>query len=377
MSEKEATRRKQMIETREQTKRLICTIEQRLPPRYKSKPQRNGAGTSRSLGTGGRALNDVLKDVRTFVAEKKLRGETDSSPSSLATLPAPGGQSTSVCGELARAGLFSAHNLLCFEVEMGGEQDWLISASGQGAARRWSAAQWLGDGVGHSFSQLVHRHDFFKLLTQGRQCLAASQPCPPIDVRVVVFDKVSWGENSERILTCRYELFTLHAHALPSNSPTSACRILVLGIPRRNVFLSAASPGRCQSAYDLSCAQPRSTPPSPMMAAITGRRASPSLGLRGQSLMMAGAGDFDSGTRETGRKRAREENVYESVFGGVSKAAGDTVSGHEWGTRLVEILSEETLAQVSGLQVDAWSKSEMEGALGFLFYYVNNNFLCQ
>ena len=345
MSEKEATRRKQMIETREQTKRLICTIEQRLPPRYKSKPQRNGAGTNRSLGTGGRALNDVLKDVMTFVAEKKLKAETDSSHSSFANLPAPGGHSTSVCGELARDGLFSAHNLLCFEVEMGGEQDWLISASGQGAARRWSAAQWLGDGVGHSFSQLVHRHDFFKLLTLGRQCLAASQPCPPIDVRVVVFDKVSWGENLERILTCRYELFTLHAHAWPSNSPTCARRILVLGTPRHNVFLSAASPGRCSS-----------------------------LGLRGQSPMMAGAGDFDSGTRETGRKRAKED---ESVFWGVSKAAGDTVSGHEWGTRLVEILSEETLAQVSGLQVDAWSKSEMEGALGFLVYYANNNFLYQ
>jgi hypothetical protein len=369
-----------MIETREQTKRLICTIEQRLPPRYKSRPQRNGAGTSRSLGTGGRALNDVLKDVMTFVAEKKLTAETDSSHTSLATLPGPGGHSTSLCGELARDGLFSAHNLLCFEVEMGGEQDWLISASGQGAARRWSAAQWLGDGVGHSFSQLVHRHDFFKLLTLGRQCLAASQPCPPIDVRVVVFDKVSWGENLERILTCRYELFTLHAHALPSNSPTSACRILVLGTPRQNVFLSAASPGRCQSAYDLSCAQPRSSPPSPMMA-VTGRRASPSLGLRGpadRSPMMACAGDFDSGTRETGRKRAREdENVYESVLGGGSKGAGDTVSGHKWGARLVEILSEETLAQVSGLQVDAWYKSEIQGALGFVIYYVNNNFLYQ
>jgi hypothetical protein len=321
--EKEATRRKQMTTKRDETRRLICTIEQRLPSRYKSKPQRNGAGTSRSLGFGGRAFNDVIKDVLTFVAEKKLRAETDSSHSSLATLPAPGGHSTSVRGALVRDGLFSAHNLLCFEVEMGGEQDWLISASGQGAARRWSAAQWLGDGVGHSFSQLVHRHDFVKLLTLGRQCLAASQPCPPIDVRVVVFDKVSCGENLEGILTCRYQLFTLHAHALPSNSPTSACRILVLGTPRHHGFLSAASQTgrRCMSPH----------PPH----------------------IHVSASSYDSGTWETCRKRAREDEVCESVLGGGSKAAGDSEKGqssHAWGTRLLEILSEETLAQVSGLE---------------------------
>ena len=44
----------------------------------------------------------------------------------------------------------------------------------------------------------------------------------------------------------------------------------------------------------MSFAQPRSSRPSSPMMAVTGRRASPMLGLRGQSPMMTGAGDFDS-----------------------------------------------------------------------------------
>jgi hypothetical protein len=229
---KESVRKKQVMLLREQTKHLVSAIEERLPDSCKSGPSRNGAGKRRSLGGSGRTMNDVLQDVIAFVAARKdkpevrpavsvsppaVKTEEDASFASSTTASStstpgacspcpraashpPSVGSGAVCVDIVRSGLFSAHGLLCLEVEMGGEQDWLICAVGRGAARRWTAASWLGEGVGHSFSQLVHRHDYATLLALGDQCVA-HQPWP-IDVRVVTFDKVLLGDSEKVVCVC-------------------------------------------------------------------------------------------------------------------------------------------------------------------------------
>ena len=53
--------------------------------------------------------------------------------------------------------MLSARGLLCVEVAMGAEQEWIVCAEGKGAARLWAAAPWGSSSVGHSLSQLVHR----------------------------------------------------------------------------------------------------------------------------------------------------------------------------------------------------------------------------
>jgi len=63
--------------------------------------------------------------------------------------------------------LFSLRTMLCFPVEMGGLQDWVVTEEGADAEKIWGMAPWRdstgGNMVGHSFSYLAHRNDFTTL----------------------------------------------------------------------------------------------------------------------------------------------------------------------------------------------------------------------
>ena len=168
---------------------------------YSKEAKRNGAGT-RSVGKKGRTLNDVLQDLVRYVAHC-----TDALPVSVSESP----------HEISREMLFSARSMLSFEVEMGGQQDWVVTSEGEGAGRLWGAAPWLGNMVGHSFSQLVHRDDFATLhVLWLRTCKACNggrvhtyANAAPVSavVRIITFMQQHASQGNLR--TCSYQPFEL------------------------------------------------------------------------------------------------------------------------------------------------------------------------
>jgi len=226
---------------RDHSKNLVASVERMIPHEHRSKPTRNGAG-SRSVGGGGRALNDVLHDLIAYVKVlQQDRQRNVPSDGSLSNARTPSYQDldsdspSKNCTQhsngdiLVKDVLFSARDLLCLEVEIGGEQDWLIRAAGHCAARYWGAAPWLGDLTGHSLSQLVHRHDFESLQTLGHECCSPFYTATPSQMRIVTFATTPLG--TQQVLTCRYQSFELHLHPLQSAEVASSSirRFLLLG----------------------------------------------------------------------------------------------------------------------------------------------------
>lgn len=146
-------------EQRERVRRLVHAVDSLLPPRFRSGARPNGAG-ARSLGGGGRALTDVLQDLRRFLTYHHRHALPVARDGRVVgARPAGGGSShlPSPPPDVRRESLLHARGLLCVEVEMGGAQDWIVCTEGQGAAQAWAAAPWGGSCVGHSLTQLVHR----------------------------------------------------------------------------------------------------------------------------------------------------------------------------------------------------------------------------
>jgi len=136
-------------EQREIGKQLVGRLEFLLPQQFRSNAKCNGAG-KRSIGGKGRALTDVLEDVVQYLKYNNtcVRGvEFQQQP-----LPVRVAPSEIITEEV----LFSSRTMLCFAVEMGGLQDWVVTEEGAGAEKIWGMAPWRestgGNMVGHSFS---------------------------------------------------------------------------------------------------------------------------------------------------------------------------------------------------------------------------------
>lgn len=211
-------------ERRNHNTQLVQHLERLLPAQFRSGARPNGAG-ARSIGGKGRALNDVLEDVLQYVAHRRN------------VQPSPASAVKCKC-EITRELLFSAQTMLCFEVEMGGQQDWIVTDGGRGAEQIWGAAPWLGGMVGHSFSQLVHRKDFsaleelWKRTCTALQGSARANPAPVSTVvRVLTFTYESLGRG-QPLHTCSYQAFELQLHPQPNTSavfPFTPHRVLVVG----------------------------------------------------------------------------------------------------------------------------------------------------
>jgi len=158
-------------EQRERVRRLVHAVDSLLPARFRSSARPNGAG-ARSLGGGGRALTDVLQDLRQYLIYHRQTFPAARGGMAVGARPAGGGAPL-LSPEIPRESLLHAHGLLCVEVEMGGAQDWIVCVQGQGASQAWAAAPWGGSCVGHSLSQLVHRQGVY-----GTGCATVARMTP-------------------------------------------------------------------------------------------------------------------------------------------------------------------------------------------------------
>ena len=221
------------------TKDLIGRLDQLLPSSFKAVRRRKGAGRP---SFDGRALIDVLEDVRNYVQHIRVQTSPCTVQASAARLPDEAAADMS--GEEedrevdVAAVLASGHDLLCLEVEMGGEQDWVIRRANEGAGCLWSKEAWGGSAVGSSLCHLVHRQDVDQLWALHRQCrnrdrAPARAPetwTSSTTIRFVNFAMVPC--SSHRLPTCRYRSYRTHIHPLSSRrSDTEEHRLLIVGCP--------------------------------------------------------------------------------------------------------------------------------------------------
>ena len=181
-------------EQRDRIKRLVGTIDSMLPPSFRSSAQRNGAG-NRSLGGGGRALTDVLQDLLRYVSHHRQMWPQACIGAGAACSAAS--EAVSVSPDVIRESLLRARWLICVEVEMNVEQDWIICREGDGAARIWAAAPWGSSCVGHSLSQLVHRQGPFP----GAQTTAMIE-CVQSDFCTAMIECVQTADFCTAMIEC-------------------------------------------------------------------------------------------------------------------------------------------------------------------------------
>ena len=114
--------------TREVFRDLVATLDTVLPVEHRSCARPNGAG-SRSLGTAGRSVHDVLADVVRAVAARRAA--------------------------LERKTMLQSCGALSFEVEMPG---WVVTSASPGAELLFENAPW-GSMEGQSLADFVHSDD--------------------------------------------------------------------------------------------------------------------------------------------------------------------------------------------------------------------------
>lgn len=186
---------------REQLEKLDSFI----PAHLICNAQANCAG-GRSVGAGGRTLNDVLHDVVCYVRE--LRAESQALPASAqqqsypARLPCPSsngklvlGQTAScaslvapgmVSGEELRASLWNCDNILCAEVEIrGDEEGWIVRDYGVCAQRMWGGAPWGANSKGRPLMSLVDPADYGMLVDFWRRCGGLDVHSPDSDEAII------------------------------------------------------------------------------------------------------------------------------------------------------------------------------------------------
>ena len=115
--------------TREVFRELVAVLDTVLPVDHRSSARPNGAG-SRSLGTAGRSVLDVLADVVRAVAARKA--------------------------ELDRKNALQSRGALSFEVEMPG---WVVTSTSPGAEPFFEHAPWGSSMEGQSLADWVHSDD--------------------------------------------------------------------------------------------------------------------------------------------------------------------------------------------------------------------------
>lgn len=239
-------------------KNLVCRLDKLLPPSFKRKSKRNGAG-HRSVGKNGRAMNDVLEDLRSYV--RFVVQDAPCTVPALADVNAPAVAKTCI-GKKHEVGagsvsleqvLSSGNDILCLEVEMCGGQDWIVR-SNRGAECLWSNETWGGSVVGSSLSHLVHRRDMNLLCSLYRQCTdsprAPGRPKSPSTIRFLNFGLVPLA--SRRILTCKYRAYDIQIHSLSArrNDTCAEHRILIIGCPLTSEINGAEDSSSAESLLE-------------------------------------------------------------------------------------------------------------------------------
>lgn len=216
---------------REHTRTLLAHLESLLPDEYRSVAKRNGAGARRAMGASGRSLTDVLNDTILVVSDirnsPRLGLRCDSvgtrhgaRPAAVVAIPEDGS---------LQQMLVASGSILGVEVEMGGEQDWIIcNDRGRCAERMWRCAPWGACTEGHSFTHLIDHADFLAVDIMWKQLQQFGESGSAV-VNIVSFFPSTSGGN--QMLTCKYEPFEVRLFPLKASSKGATCRVLIFGTP--------------------------------------------------------------------------------------------------------------------------------------------------